>query len=120
MKLSVVRIDDRGVRGKERVVIKVLADTNLTHYLLLVTSYEGPDEISTDIRQSFWFPSKKVAVGDFVRVYSGKGEPFRSRNKIGTTTHRIFWGLSEAVWGRPEDCAVLIEIADWDTSPASP
>ena len=116
MKLQIVAIANRGVANQERVHLRVLADANLSYYVLLDTTYLRPEAISNLLRHAYWFPSHQVKAGDNVVLYSGPGIQQSQPNLVGGTNHFFYWGLKETVWNKTGDCAVLMELANWQTS----
>jgi hypothetical protein len=116
MKLEIVKILDRAVANKERLWLKVLADTDLKYFIVFDTTYTSDTSISNLQRHAFWFKPKQVKAGDYVVLYSKEGTPSEHANENGTTTHFFFWGLKNTVWNDTGDCAVLFEVNNWQTS----
>lgn len=116
MRIDIVKILDRGVGAKERIWLKVLADCDLTYFILFDTTYTSINSISNIQRHAHWFAPKKVKAGDYVVLYTGKGTPSESRNSDGSTNHFLFWGLDTTIWNKQGDCAVLFEVNSWKTS----
>jgi hypothetical protein len=116
MKLQIVRIADRGVATQERLHLRALADTNLAYFIVFDTTYTNPNSISNLQRHAFWFPSQLVKAGDNVVLITGPGTPTQRRDPSGVTNHFFHWGLSNTVWNNTGDCAVLFEVASWQTS----
>ena len=117
MRIRIVQIADRGVPNKERLHLAVLRECLLNNYVVFVTSWISPSLIASHPRQIFWFPSHPVKAGDQVVLYTGPGNPVTERTPDGTTVHFLHWGLTQTVWNRPEDCAVLLELSEWQTTP---
>jgi hypothetical protein len=116
MKLQIVGLIDRGKAAKERLYLRVVADANLSFYIVFDTTYTSPDAISNEQRHAYWFPSTQARAGDHVVLYTGSGEWSTSRNVDGTTNHFLFWGLDRTIWNKTGDCAVLFELNSWQTS----
>lgn len=119
MKLQILRLADRGQPNKERLHLSVLADTNLIYYAVLDTVYLGGllGGISNLPKHAFWFPSLEVRAGDQVVLYTGPGQPKSEPTLVGITTHFFYWGQPQTLWNKVGDCAVLLEVAAWQTSP---
>ena len=117
MKVSIVKIIDRGVPEKERLHLRVLNDTNLTYYVVLATSYITPASISAGWKGAYWFHPRAVKSGDSVVLYSRAGKASETKNKDGTTTHFLFWGAKTPLWNVTGKCAVVMEVSGWLTSP---
>lgn len=116
MKIDILKIIDRGIANKERLWLKVLTSTDLTHFVVFATSYTSPDSISNFPRNTYWFNSKLVKPGDSVVLYTKSGTESETINKDGTTTHFLYWGLNNTIWNKTDDCAVLLEVDSWQTS----
>lgn len=116
MRLEIINIYDRGIKSKELIWIKVLADTDLVNYIIFDTEYLDPNAISEAPKNTYWFQSKFVKAGDYVILYTGTGTPSESKNNDGSTNHFLYWGNRSTLWHKKTDCAVLFEINSWQTS----
>lgn len=116
MKLQIMQIVDRGVPNKERLWVRVLADTNLHFYIVFDTVYLSPSGISSSQKHAFWFPSKSVKAGDNIILCTGSGVQSQAPNANGGTDHFFYWGLSNTIWNKIGDCAVLFEVNTWVTT----
>jgi len=102
----------------ERIRLRVLAETNLSFFLVFTTFYTNPTAISNNPRNVYWFPSTFVKPGDQVVLYSGFGQNRSVRTPDGITNHFFYWGQKEyAVETAYGDCAVLFEVESWQTTP---
>ena len=117
MKLQIVRIAERGLANKERLHLSVLQETNLSYYAVLLSRYVTPASIANGSLAGFWFPNQLVRAGDQVILFSGPGTQTAQRQANGTTIHFFYWGLPNTVWNHSSNCAVVIEVANWVTSP---
>jgi hypothetical protein len=117
MKLQPVEISDRGVANKERLWLKVLVNTNLKFFMAFVAVRLPNKLVSRETRGAYWFADKEVRAGDQVILYTAKGTPSQMVNPDGSTTHFLFWGSESTLWNAPTDCALLIEIEEWNTIP---
>lgn len=116
MKLQIMQIVDRGVANKERLWIRVLADTNLQFYIVFNTVYTSPNAISSSQKHAFWFPPTPVKAGDNVVLVTGLGTQNRASNSSGGTDHFFYWRLPNTIWNQMGDCAVLFEVNTWVTT----
>ena len=116
MKIEIVKILDRAVGNKERLWLKVLANTNLSYFVVFDTTYASNGRISNLQRHAHWFSPKPVKTGDYVVLCTGKGIPSQQPNEIGGMTHFLYWGLENTIWNNAGDCAVLFEVNTWQTS----
>jgi len=113
MKIKVQGVKDRGDLDNERVVLKVLADTDIGGYILAIGRNLGVDSFSPKLSRTFWFPDKPVKQGDFVSLYSKVGTPGQFQNKSESDTHTFFLGLDSPIWTETDRAAILFEVADW-------
>ncbi len=116
MKITIQSIAERGVPGKERLVLKVLCDVNLTFFIVLDTFLVSPRTVSSRPRRAFWFDPKPVKAGDLVVLYTKEGVPSETKRDDGTTVHFLYWNLKNVLWDKTGNCAVLMEIDSWETS----
>ncbi len=116
MKLTIVNIVDRG-RPEERLHLTATADTNLSFYVVFATAYLSPTSIATTPKFVFWFTNKPVKAGDIIVIYSRAGVASERKNPDGTTSCFYYWGKPTSIWANTGDCAVLLELANWQTTP---
>lgn len=118
MKIQIIQIADRGIPHKERLHLSVLAETNLHFFVVLKTSYEptatGVLRIPTN---TYWFGARPVKAGDQIVLYTSGGTDQSHLRSDGHTDHFLYWGAANTLWNSPPDCAVVLEIAEWATSP---
>lgn len=115
MKLEVIKIIDKGVANQERLWLRVLADTDLSYFIVFATTYISENTISNKQKQAFWFKPKKVKSGDYIILYTRPGTPSESKNNDGSTNHFLYWDLDKTIWNKEEDCAVVFELSNWTT-----
>jgi hypothetical protein len=114
MNVTIKAIRNAGELYKERLVIEVLKRVDVGSYAVFSTTSQD-NGISSEINQSFWFPDKKVKAGDLVVLYTKEGINKTKTYPNDLTAHFFYWGLEEPIWNDPDDTAVLIEIADWES-----
>lgn len=117
MKIKIQKIIDSGIHNKERLWLKVLEDTNLEYYIVFDTIYTSKNSISNSQKNAYWFNSKQVKAGDSVVLYTKSGNYASKLKEDGTTSHFFYWGFKNPIWNNEGDCAVLLEISSWETSP---
>lgn len=115
MKLKIHSLQNKGNQNEERIWFDVVEDCDLKYYIVSDTTYTSANAISNKLRHIYWFSSKPVKAGDYVVLYTKKGQPTELSNDKGTTTHVFYWGLERAVWNDTGDCAVLFEVTTWMT-----
>jgi hypothetical protein len=115
MKIKINKIVKQDLNN-ERVLLEVIEDCNLSHYLLFDKTYDENGIESNKHRHMFIFGSLDLNVGDFVSLYTraigDSDKPFFT-NKRGTTTYQLFWGLNEEIWKNDADTAYLVHYDDW-------
>jgi len=118
MKLEIVEIQNRGVYEEERVILKVLRNTDLSYHFLLHTKYTDGGEkiIINPVLHTKWFASKTLKANDLVVLYSKSGTYSSKVNDDGSTSHFYYWDLPEAIYKTPDDCVVGLELDTWYTS----
>lgn len=115
MKVIIKKIK-RDSYDNERVLMEVIEDCNLSHYLLFVKTYEENGIETNKLRHLYILDSIDVHKGDFVSLYTrqkNEGDDYSFKNKKGTTTFQCFWGLKESIWNNEGDTAYLVHYDDW-------
>jgi hypothetical protein len=116
MNIEIIQILDRGVANKERLWLRVLTDTDLSFFMIFSTKYSTTSLVSNNAKYTHWFASQKVKSGDYIILYTGHGISSESKNNDGSTNHFLYWGIDQTIWNNVGDCAILFEIANWQTS----
>lgn len=111
MELIVEKIDRKN--DKECILLKVEEDCNLWPFIIFDATYDENGNSSNLLRHSFIFPSQNVKKGDYVIVYTSKGESQHYKNRVGTTTWEYYWGLDVNVWNDKGDEALLIKVSEF-------
>ncbi len=114
MKINIKRAHDIGIRDKERIVLNVLEDCNCGSFILFDTTYVDENQISNQVRHSFWLPDKDVQKGDLIVIYTKRRNDSEKVNADGSKTHFIYMGLDITIWNENGDAATLVEISDWN------
>lgn len=118
MNIKIRAIRNSGVADKERLVLQVLRDDDIGYYVVFDTTFTEDGKISNKVRHSYWFPDKKVRIGDLVILYTKPGTQSESQNEDGSTAHFFYWGLDKTIWNKEGDCAVLLEARNWSAKGA--
>jgi hypothetical protein len=114
MKLRISSFADKGDFNKERIVLKVLADTNVGNFVLMQTGFNG-QEVTTSVFHTFWFPYKEVFGGDLVVIYTKAGKDREKAIEGNRTAHFYYWGLESTIWEGDNQSAVLLEAPEWES-----
>lgn len=99
--------------NNEHILLKVLNSCNLNFYLLFDTTYDENGVYSNKQRHLFVFPNINVKAGDYVRVYTKEGVRSEFKNKAGTTTYNVYWGLDHKILNKNGDGVYLLHYDDW-------
>jgi len=110
MKLKILSIHNEGDHTKEHVLMQAQEDCDIGVYAIADSTYTDEDKISNKLRNFYWFPDTSVSKGDYVSLWTGKGNSVKAETKSGAPVHRFYWGLDKAVWNDTGDCAVLLQI----------
>lgn len=119
MKIKLVEIKDPGNKDKERVILKVLNDTDLGGYMLAVSLEEVDQSISTNLKNVMWMEDQPLKAGDLVVVYTKEGNNGKIANTDGSTSYFYYWSLTKPI-GLTKDAGVLLYEVDWSFVRAIP
>lgn len=114
MNIKLRSIFKKNIIKKERITLKVLSNCNVGDYLLLRTGYAG-GEVTTDVKDAYWFPYKEVSAGDLIVLYTKAGKQSEKPLKKRGTAHFFYWGLESTIWNSKEVAAVLLDAPTWDS-----
>ncbi len=115
MKLKLKAVADKGNFQRERLVIKVLNDTNVGEFLILRTGF-ADGQVNIDVSSAYWFPDKSVKAGDLVVLYSKPGTNKDKALDSGNKAHFYYWGESKVLWATPDNAAVLLHAPVWESA----
>lgn len=119
MKIKLVEIKDPGNQDKERVVLKVLNDTDLGGYMIAVAVEETDQTISTNLKNIMWLEDQPIKVGDLVVIYTKSGTNGKILNSDGSTSYFFYWSLSAPI-GKDNNLGVVLFEVDWNFVKAIP
>ena len=97
MRIQIQHVADQGNLARERLVLRVRTDADIGDFVLLRTGFLD-DEVTTEIRNAFWFPYEDVRARDSVAVYSKEGGSHRRKLDDGRHLHVFYWGASAPLW----------------------
>ena len=117
MKLQLIGIVHRGSPNRERIHLRVVANTDLKYFVILHTMYTSPQAISSAAKHTFWFPPTPVTAGDEVILFTGSGTGRVEAGSTGGMRHIYYWGLPNVFFGTTGECAVVFELNTWQSSP---
>lgn len=113
MKLKIISVHNHGDFDKEYVMLKANEDCDVGRFVLADSTYTADGKVSNKVRHTYWFPDKNIKKDELVSLWTGPGNNTTAKTNDGTTVHRFYWGLKTAVWNDGGDCAVLLDIQDW-------
>lgn len=119
MTLSVTSIANAEDLPKERVVMRALADLDLTNYAVFCCHAGVTGIQAGDIPKVYWFYDKKIKRNDLVVLYTKTGSPGEKILESGATSHFFYWDLEEPVWASNMR-AVVVNTVDWNVAPVQP
>ncbi len=114
MKVQIQSVANRGTLEKERLVLKVLLDTDIGDYVLFRTGYSN-GSVTTGIRNAFWFPDKVVSKGDLVVVYTKPGTNNERTRKNGSLSHFFYLNLDQPIWEDEKHALVILYVSEWES-----
>ncbi|KQV51335.1 hypothetical protein [Duganella sp. Root336D2] len=117
MNLKLKSIADKGDPQKERLVIRVVQDTDVGEFIVMRTGFVN-DEVNIGVEGTYWFPNKSVKAGDLVVLYSKSGVNKDKPLERGGDVHFFYWGQATAVWRNPNTAAVLAHAPVWESANA--
>lgn len=115
MSFQILKVKDRGDLDKERVILKANKDCEISWYILFDNTYNDDGTISNLWRHMYIFPQITIKQGDFVWLYTRRGQNINRGNNSGTSTYLLYWGLDETIWNHDEDVAYLVKYIDSQT-----
>lgn len=114
MKIAIHELKETN-SNNEKLVLKVLEDCNTAGYMIMDTTYDGDGHPSNIFRHCYIFPKKEVKRGDYIWLFTGKGNNTSYANKGRTITHEFYWGSDELIWNNETDIAYLLHYDDWES-----
>ena len=114
--LEILYIGSKGELDKERVVLKALAKVDLANYIL-VDAYNDGESFYDNNNEVFWFPSKIVDVGEYIRLYTKSGKNTITQAKFKeepATFHDFYWNKPSAMWSTVRsNSAIIVQVQSW-------
>ena len=112
MKIRIEYVTERGEINGERLVLRALSDTNIGNFMLVRTELED-DVVTTEIRNSLWFPDRKVKAGDIGVIYSKTGTYKKKKLHDERTAHFFYWNQRSPLWDDDDVAPVLLYAPKW-------
>ncbi len=115
MKIQIHSYIDNGNIQSERIALRASADCNLKFYCIHLTYELSSGGFYNQPKETYWFPPQEIKAGDWIVIYTGSGTLSSKKNDDGSTSFFHYWGLSSAIFNKPEDTIVLAELNTWQT-----
>jgi len=115
--LKLKSLADKGNPQKERLIIRVLNDTNVGEFMVLRTGFVN-GQVTVGVSNTFWFPDTMVKAGDLVVLYSKSGAITEKVLESGNKAHFFYWGQDSALWEVDDIAVVLLHAPVWESSRA--
>ena len=112
MRLAIQYVADRGHVAKERLILRVRADTDVGVYILIQSDFQG-DSVTIATYHTYWFPYKAVKSGDLVVLYTKSGRINEKVVPDGRRVHFFYLGLDEPIWSGEDRAPVLLHAPEW-------
>lgn len=116
MKLELRSIQDRGIVGKERIVMKALSKLDVGQFAVLQAGYSD-GVVNTSTNDCYWFPDKIIEQGDWIVLYTKSGKDKGKIQKSGVTAHFFYWGKDVSKWKGRSWAPVVLQVDSWEFLP---
>jgi hypothetical protein len=121
MSLTIYSVKNSNNPDDEIVRFQTSKRINLKGYALVDRTFDADGDISNEFRHIFIFPDLEVQPGEFVRLYTGKGEYKKGNHSNGHVIHYLYWNAEECVWNdKGGDTATLIKYTVIDSEAVPP
>lgn len=107
MRVEIRGIIDEGIHNSEKIVVDVLEDCNIGHYMILHTNYTHHEKPSNKIKSIYIFPSQLMKQGDTVILYTKEGKNSMVE-KAGKMIYSYYWNLNQCIWNHAEECVIIV------------
>ena len=108
MELEIIDILDKNDLSHERVVLKVNEDCNCWPFIIFRNNGKRQDS------RPYIFYNMDVEKGDFVTLYTKKGNDTKNNLPNGVKNHMLYWGLECSIWGAENAVALLVKTKEFD------
>jgi len=115
MDIRVVHVEGHGELDKEHILLVADSQANLWNYILSDSTYHGDGSSSNKHRHVFDFDELAAITlkkDDLVFLYTKNGKFGIHTLPSGTKAYFVYWGLSETVWNKNGDEAILIKVSE--------
>lgn len=106
--LSIIGVYERGVANQEYILIQANQAVNLGQFGIML-GYRAADGLANPYNDHlFWFGDGVVQQGDWIFIYTGKGEP-RTNDVPGQNQkmYSLHWGKGTTIFAHSEVIPIL-------------
>jgi hypothetical protein len=113
MSLTYVRIEGIGDHGRERVVMRAIADVQIGGYAVF-RCWSSTDKTirSGPVLNAYWFEDKHIKKDDWVVLYTKTGRR-SEKTENGVTSYFYYWGISSPLWVTVGTAVALVDTPRW-------
>lgn len=109
VEFSIIKVVNSNTPEEEHVLLRATKEQSisLNGYALLDNTFneKGKSNIHKHV---FIFPNVTIEAGDYVKVFTGRGDITSVKNDKGTKTHRLYIQSNECIWNdKNQDSAIL-------------
>lgn len=117
MNLVISSVHNASTPGKEYVILKAIADTNLHYYAVVDSTFNSDGSMSNEHRHVYFFPAKALKKGDSVVLFSGNGTNGVVKQFTDTEEdyYAYYWKSGSCIWNDTGDNASLIHYSNGNT-----
>jgi hypothetical protein len=109
--LTIMAVLDRGVPNEECIAIQAHERINLGQYGIMLGVYAPLNSATPFKDHLFWFGDGFIEEGDWVFIYTGMGEPRKSKTNDGVNSiFTIFWGKPKTIFANTIVVPVLFRV----------
>ena len=109
--LRLIKVFERGVPNQEAVCLRAEEHVDVGQYGLVLGWLQAPN-LAMPIKDSFfYFGPGPVNKGDWIFVYTGRGEPRKATASDGTSAiYTLHWGRSATLFANSNIVPVLFQV----------
>jgi hypothetical protein len=109
--ITIMAVLDRGVPNEECIAIQANERINLGQYGIMLGLYAQLNAATPFKDHLFWFGDGFIEKGDWVFVYTGLGEPRKSKTKDGANNvYTVFWGKPITIFANTSFVPLLFRV----------
>lgn len=104
-------VEDRGIPNSERIAIYAKESVNMGRYGVMVGHVSDDNSANPFQDNFFWFGDGVIKRGDWILLYTGKGEPKAiDWKEPGTKVYSIHWGRGTTMFANTNIVPILFRL----------